>query len=445
MNLAATVAERFSVELLQSGGPLHDFEMLDQLSGVVLTPPGRPYLERPAFLDESTLSSYRRDLDICTELLAALPDRLYGGSMVAMAEAFAVPAPAIELIRAAEGLPQPRFGRVDALLSDQGLRVLEFNATSETGGLDWIDPVMQAWLDQPAAAKFLDGWQWEYCSPTALLADELRAFSLAHGGPADPTVAIVEGPGGMAEYGWTWQPLSKRLAAAGLQAVACELPEISIRNGRAQVAGMAVDVLYRVFELAQITAVPAAHALLLELIGLAQRGGLAIWTSIDSEVLRNKACMALLPSADLDERELAAVRRLLPETGLIDTPPTEAEVADLIRRQHELLVKPADGYNGAGVVAGWEIPAERWEATIRALDRPTVIQQRVLPVPEDVRGRDGTIRQIETIYGFYYTPGQAYGGGAARSREYGSSYISAGTTTTYSTLAALLILKEEPA
>ena len=446
MNAAIAVAEQFSTELVVPGGELHDFDPVDVLDEDVKADDLR-FLERPSFLTESRLAAYQEDLATCVDLLGALPERRYGGSSVAMAEALGVAAPIVELIRAAEGLARPRFGRTDALVDERGLHVLEFNATSETGGLGWIDRVAQAWLDRPAAAKLLADRRAEYLSPTVLLADELRAFSVAQGGPDEPTVAIVEGAGGLALYGPTWHQLRGLLAEAGLRTLVCELPQMSVRNGRAFAGNVPVDVVYRVFELSQVTADPAGTTILLELIRLAHASRVAIWTSIESELLRNKSCLALLGSAELDrtEAETAAVRRLLPETTLIGGPPTEALIADLVRRRGELILKPAEGFAGAGIVAGWEVPEARWESAIRALTGPAVVQQRVLPLAEDVRGRDGEVRQVEAVYGLYYSPGRSYAGGGARSRTYGSAYITEGLDSPRSWLAPLFTVKEEPA
>lgn len=448
MNVAAMFAEQFSAELMQPGGELHDFEVADVVGEELLKEllkGGRRFLERPSFLTQAQIAAYQRDLATCADLLVSLPDRRYGGSAVAMAEALGLPAPSIELIRAAEGLPRPRYGRVDAMLSERGLRVLEFNATSETGGLEWIAPAIRAWLDQPAAAKFLADRQCEYVPPTTVLADELRAFAAAHVGSDDPTVVIVEGAGGMARYGHAWRPLRELLSEEGLQVLVCELPELSVRNGRAFVGEQAVDVVYRVFELSQVTDDAASTAILLDLIRLAHDGAVAIWTSIDSELFRNKACMATLHSPELDrtEQETAAVRRLLPPTTLIAAAPTEAELGDLIRRREELILKPTDGFAGAGIVAGWEVPQARWEAAIRALTGPAVVQQRVLPLAEDVRGRDGQVRQLESVYGFYYSPGLAYAGGGSRPHAYGSSYITDGTNAPTAELSPVFIIKED--
>lgn len=445
MRPSGQLAEQFSKHFMHDA---HNLRELDaSVAGdEVLAAMDRSFMDRPSFLTEPELDRYSRDLEVCADVLMALPERLHGGVASAMAVAVGLPERNVDVIRAAEGLPRARFGRVDAIPTVNGLQVLEFNATSETGGLEWVDRVTRTWLGQPSAAAFLAERDCRPVIVTKLLADELAEFSVSCGGPRRPTVAIVEGPGGLAIYGHAWHPLRGLLEQAGLTTVVCELPEVSVRNDRAYVRGTPVDLIYRVFELSQVTATAEATAILLDLIRLAHAGDVAIWTSIDSEVLRNKTCLALLssgrPSLDLTPAEAAAIGRLLPPTELLTAPADEARLAELGRRRAELILKPVEAFGGTGIVAGWEVPAERWESALRSLRGPAVLQQRVVPVREQLLDRDHRVRDQEFCYGIYYSPRHAFAGGAGRSWEYGATYVTEGMNSPKAKVSSIFVVPE---
>jgi uncharacterized circularly permuted ATP-grasp superfamily protein len=84
------------------------------------------------------------------------------------------------------------------------------------------------------------------------------------------------------------------------------------------------------------------------------------------------------------------VRRCVPWTHIVEDVAIEREGrrVDLIEwvranRQH-LVIKPTTEYGGSGVVLGWTVGPDEWEAAIRrALAEPHIAQERVtLPTEE---------------------------------------------------------------
>ena len=66
----------------------------------------------------------------------------------------------------------------------------------------------------------------------------------------------------------------------------------------------------------------------------------------------------------------------------------EGEEVDLLEwvadNQNKLVIKPNDEYGGSGVIIGWEVDAERWNAAIKhALTTPHVVQERVQSIERD--------------------------------------------------------------
>ncbi|NHA01019.1 hypothetical protein G5V59_17125 [Nocardioides sp. W3-2-3] len=90
-----------------------------------------------------------------------------------------------DLLAAAEGLPDPLFGRVDALRTADGIAVVEFNATSETGGLEWVDQAGAGWWAEPATADALDRAGLRRVSPIENLAAEPALLRPSYDGGGD--------------------------------------------------------------------------------------------------------------------------------------------------------------------------------------------------------------------------------------------------------------------
>src|SRR5690606_18390953 len=64
----------------------------------------------------------------------------------------------------------------------------------------------------------------------------------------------------------------------------------------------------------------------------------------------------------------------------------------IVEQRDRLVLKPNDDYGGAGVVLGWTVSAEAWQAEVRkALAAPYIVQERVVvpsePYPTWADGR----------------------------------------------------------
>jgi uncharacterized circularly permuted ATP-grasp superfamily protein len=74
----------------------------------------------------------------------------------------------------------------------------------------------------------------------------------------------------------------------------------------------------------------------------------------------------------------------------------------LVKNKDEFVIKPNDEYGGKGVVLGWEVKSEEWEAALKtALNEPSIVQRRVaLPKIPYASWVDGSVeiydRMIDT-------------------------------------------------
>ena len=130
------------------------------------------------------------------------------------------------------------------------------------------------------------------------------------------------------------------------------------------------------------------------------------------KILHKKASLAVLH----DERnahlfghaERAAIQAHVPWTRVVEERRTThgGRSVDLLpfiaEHRERLVLKPNDEYGGKGIVLGWEVGQEAWEAAIGvALVEPFIVQERVElpfePYPSLVDGRVHVVeRMVDT-------------------------------------------------
>ena len=83
--------------------------------------------------------------------------------------------------------------------------------------------------------------------------------------------------------------------------------------------------------------------------------------------------------------ELHGIRQHIPWTRVVEerfTDDVAGNTIDLLpwiaHNKDHLVIKPNDEYGGAGVIIGWEVSDDTWQAAItRSLSEPAIVQERV--------------------------------------------------------------------
>src|SRR5690606_12523691 len=144
-----------------------------------------------------------------------------------------------------------------------------------------------------------------------------------------------------------------------------------------------VDLLYRIFLLADV-ADPACAALIDPLLRAAERGEVALFSPIDTDLYIIKATLAMLSDEayrdQLTPAEGTSLDRLLPWTRMVGREPVTVggERVGLLdyglEQRRQLVLKPASLASGMGVVLGWEVDDAQWRARLtEALEGPYVL------------------------------------------------------------------------
>lgn len=375
-------------------------------------------LSRPVFLEHTEKSQLATDLDRLLAALAALPEQLFGGDIGTFAEAAGLLEPQVAAVRQA-GLsaPPPQLGRADMYHDGSGFRLMEMNLGSNTGGLDTA-LLNKAFLSHPGLAAFVEEAKLAFVDTLAEVVDTLRAECHL---PSDrvPVVAAVDWPASFA----TLEPQLRHSAAAlrplGIEAVPCHLGHLEVARGRVWLDGRAVDAVYRIFSLEDLSN-PAAAPLTKPLLDAVAHGEVPMFTPIHSELYGSKAALAMLSDEANrhrhDPETLASLDRILPWTrmvreGTVTVDGAQVELLEYAFDQRpELVLKPTSQHGGTGVVLGWQVNDSQWHRAVRAaVDKGYVLQRRLRAVPESFPAESGELESWLLRWGVF-TVNRGYGG-----------------------------------
>ncbi|MER5884173.1 ATP-grasp domain-containing protein [Streptomyces sp. NPDC001941] len=383
---------------------------------------GGKALNRPVFLATADRLSLQADLNGLFELLTTIPDRLFGGDRRAFARAVGMTPTQVDLVMRGAGLRMPPMSRADMYREPGGFKLMELNTGSSLGGWQMGE------FSRPAARnrafqEFAHAEHLVHPDPIGNIASVLRAEA-AHAGfelPARPVLALTEWPDGFT-YTKPWLDfVVPDFLRHGFDAVVCGLDHFEYRDGVPWVHGRKVDVVYRIFLPGEMADEQRSYDLVDPLLDAVDAGHTFLFAGLDCELYGNKGSLAMLS----DERnrdaftadELALVERILPWTRFLRDEHVHraGESVDLVpyvlAHKDSLALKPTLLYGGVGVIPGWSVGQDEWEARVRAaVDGPFVVQERVLPVAERFAAEDGEgFERMVVAYGVLMVGG-AYSG-----------------------------------
>ncbi|HKW73263.1 MAG TPA: hypothetical protein VJQ08_10595, partial [Candidatus Dormibacteraeota bacterium] len=163
--------------------------------------------------------------------------------------------------------------------------------------------------------------------------------------------------------------------AHGTKTVICDPRSLELRRGRLYANGSAVNLVYRRVLTSELLARGDDTRVLRDAY---VAGKICVVNSFRAKLLHKKMSLALLSDPRYarlyTSAQRTAIRRHVPWTRRV-----RAELAeDIARRREKLVLKPNDEYGGKGVVLGWTVAQQDWEAAIAtALSQSYVVQEAV--------------------------------------------------------------------
>jgi len=383
----------------------------------------RPYPPRPNFVEEREIRAFADDLMALLGMLTTLPERLFDGDLDRFLTAVGVHGARAELMRRHADQQPVLFGRADVYHDGTAFKLLEFGIGSDLGGWDWAGEVPRGLLEIDAFAAFAAEHGLGYVHTGQETVRTLRETGTAFTGGREPVVAIIEGPGGLDQFGaGTWYNVHRVLRGLGLDLHLGELDDLHEKDGRLVLDGREIDVVWRAFDTDQLLEDPRWVELAEPVFRAHERGDVLLWHTLQSNLFGEKGCMALLSdpryAAGFTAEERQVIDRALPWTRSFQAAADLAApgvLDDLLDRRDTLILKPNNLYGGHGVVAGWEVGADDWRTALaEGAEAGCVVQQRVVPRTEFmVDPATGEEQPWQTLWGVFYQP-DGYAGAQAR-------------------------------
>ncbi|HEY7144584.1 MAG TPA: hypothetical protein VH637_10075 [Streptosporangiaceae bacterium] len=394
-------------------GPLPGSDLLNALYR------GR-FLSRPVFTGAAERAALHADLDNIRTALASLPGRRFGGDLAAFARAAGLTGVQADAVQRSRSTTVTALTRADLYTDGDGFRLLELNMGSAIGGIDNAD-LCRGLLAHPVLAGFAAEHGLGYVDTMAEQVATIFAETGAEPGSV-PVIALADWPGHYAAFSPYLHKLAVRWRALGLDARPCHVGELEAGRGPVRLRGERVDIIFRLFLIEHLLE-PDGPALIGPVLAAAERGAVAMFTPLDTELYGSKAALAMLGDeqgrALCTASERASLDRILPWTRLVAPGPARLPgggQGDLIEyavtAQRDLVLKPALLGGGRGVVLGDSPgcgPAQWRDQLAAAAREPYVIQQRIRPEPELFPGPDGALVPWVVTWG-PFTLGCGFGG-----------------------------------
>ncbi|MGC5663892.1 hypothetical protein ACN261_26290 [Micromonospora sp. WMMD723] len=293
-----------------------------------------------------------------------------------------VPEGATRLLDESEELSEELLAayRPDVLISGGVPRIVEYNIDSSLGGGFDADTVVRRYAALYREQGILDGLP---VRPAPSLLDQ-RFVAIRDGLslPDGARVALLldfdaDYPGLETpdDFIKILSPLVDQARRFGIDLVIAPVSTATLDDAKRLVVGGApVDALFRLFVPNRVTPSSGLDAV----AGALHAGTLPMFVSTAAWLLGNKINFAWLYE-DLDllsADDQALIRRYVPHTVAF----TAAELDRALADRENLVVKPADGSAGHGVLIGREMGDAEWAEGLRAaLDRGGDILQRYWP------------------------------------------------------------------
>ena len=171
----------------------------------------------------------------------------------------------------------------------------------------------------------------------------------------------------------------------GYDCIIADPREVMYENNRLMVDGQQIHLIYKRVLISELV---ARGGLDHPVIRAVREHAVCMLNPFRCKILHKKASLAVLSDETIAHlftaEERNAIERYIPWTRLIEERQTiyEGESVDLLpflaKNKDRFVIKPNDEYGGKGVVLGWEVGLEEWEAALKtALIEPSIVQKRV--------------------------------------------------------------------
>ncbi len=380
---------------------------------------------RPHFVDAEDWHRLCQSARRVIEIAASVARRVFDGDVDRLCDHLGISEQRARLLRVDPGQPDVVYSRVDAFVTAEGPRFIEFNSDAPAG-FGYGDRMADVFARLPLFRAFAKQRGLHYQRSAGVLVDAFVSLWRRRGGHGVPNVAILDWAGVKTRP--DQEILSSVFAARGARCVVADMRDVEIRRDRLYCGEMPVDIVFK----RGVSTEVAPRADEVRAFLAAYEKGLALFiNTFRCNLSEDKAFFAILTDETwahlMSEADRDLVMRCLPWTRRLEERRTRwhAALVDLVphvlKHRHELVLKPTEGYGGEAVVVGDQVTEAEWHEAVEAgLRRPTVVQERV-EIPEErfpmVADGDLEFESLKLNTNSFYVSGGEVGAITRLSRE----------------------------
>ncbi|MCP4158162.1 MAG: AMP-binding protein, partial [bacterium] len=382
----------------------------------------------PTFINRE-MRKQMEDATIATcTLIKSIPERIFGNDIDALSSYYGIPVNMVKTqLSVMDGNHVDNLlARGDFSLSATGFKCLEYNISSTIGGLEL--PFWEAlYMENPQNAAFLEetGIEVENKNLLTLFLEHLvkatdeRFNRQEETGRKYNIVMASEAAHDLTDFETAVNRLYRRIypGETGGAVYLCSYSDLEIKENNLFYKKNEIDILIENY----MGAVPA------ELLELFKNGRINLFNGPITGIMSNKLNLALLSEAadredmkGFTEKEKELITKYIPWSRKAEKGKTihQGETVDLetFMRQNrtQLILKPAIGTKGEGVVIGKSVSQEEWEQLVdRVLAGGNwLVQEYIETLPLMYQLGQGCDLH-EAVWGLFAF-GENYGGGFLR-------------------------------
>ena len=381
--------------------------LTSQLSGRGLVFGGRPLATvlRPRLV---TRAQYDVVIDLTTRLMPAF-DRILEAALAsaALREQFRLAPWEESLVGVNPGFAAASpTSRLDYFVDDATgeISLTEYNAETPAGAA-YNDALIDTYMDLPVVRQFARDWEL-VAMPTrhGVIRSLLDAWTAWRGVREVPQIGIVD---------WKEVPtysefelFQQHFRAIGMPCTIVDPRDAEYDGETLTFGGTPVTLIYKRVLLHELVERGGADHVIFQAV---RDGKVCMVNPPRCKILHKKASLAALTDERnthlLSAAQHAAVASCIPWTRVVEERTTifYGERVDLLSyvaaHRERFVLKPNDDYGGAGIVLGWTVDGDTFNAALRtALTNPYVVQERVsIPsegYPSLVDGRSVVVERM---------------------------------------------------
>ncbi|AGE24460.1 hypothetical protein H045_01920 [Pseudomonas poae RE*1-1-14] len=262
------------------------------------------------------------------------------------------------------------FARPDALLTNEGFKIVEMNVTPSLGGLGICNRYVSTLKENPLSGQLQAAGIKLYAPDMgSLWAETLHHYRTPLTDDRPPVMLeLLDDPDEVAEDNFGWPDFGKIAREGGFRLLTGKPADVHFTQAGVYAFGVKIDIIFTDFVYAEQLQYNLENTFIADLVAAENQGQIDLFSVPAScAVYDNKANLSFLTDPDyahlFTEQERALIDAHIPHTFML----TQANVSKAISEQRNLVLKPGLGLCGHQVMFGRQMSALQWCEQLKRL------------------------------------------------------------------------------